>query len=101
MEPLLGVAIGLVLTFAVVAVIVSSVTELFSGCPSRPRRALEAGIARMLDDARDSRPWWKRWPPFASQTAAPATSGRPRPPADQVALDAARRRIGRLRTSTR
>src|SRR4051812_9492315 len=50
MEPLLGVAIGIVLTFAVVAVVVSSVTELISAVTRLRAPSLEMGIARMLDD---------------------------------------------------
>jgi hypothetical protein len=71
-------AIGLVLTFAVVAVIVSSVTELLSGLWRLRAHALEMGIARLLDDQRKVARRWKiwppfRWPPFRRSTHAPTT----------------------------
>ena len=50
MQVLLGVAIGLVLTFAVMAVVVSSVMELISGVTRLRAHTLEQGIARMLDN---------------------------------------------------
>jgi len=50
MQVLLGVAIGLVLTFAVMAVVVSSVMELIAGVTRLRAHALEQGIARMLDN---------------------------------------------------
>ena len=73
MEVLVGVAIGLVLTFAVVAVITSSVTELLSGLWRLRAHSLEMGIARLLDDqTKLARP--KRfWPLVRPSTAAPVT----------------------------
>ena len=50
MQTLLEVAIGLTLTFAVMAVVVSSVMELISAFMRMRAHALEQGIARMLDN---------------------------------------------------
>jgi len=73
MEVLVGVAIGLVLTFAVVAVIVSSVTELLSGLWRLRSHALEMGIARLLDgQTKVARPR-RFWPLVRPSTDAPAT----------------------------
>jgi len=73
MEVLVGVAIGLFLTFAVVAVITSSVTELLSGLWRLRAHSLEMGIARLLDDqTKLARP--KRfWPLVRPSTDAPVT----------------------------
>src|SRR5215831_18108471 len=50
MQVLLEVGIGLVLTFAVMAVVVSSAMELISALVRMRARTLEQGVARMLDD---------------------------------------------------
>lgn len=56
MQVILEVAIGLVLTIAVTAVVVSSTMELISAFVRMRARYLEQGIARLLDDsARDPR----------------------------------------------
>ncbi len=65
MDPILQVGIGVVLVFAITAVIVSSTTEIIAGVLHLRAQNLEAGIARMLDGVslapRQSTPWWKPW----------------------------------------
>ena len=52
MQVILEVAIGLVLTIAVMAVIVSSTMELIAAFTRMRARALEKGVARLLDNQR-------------------------------------------------
>src|SRR5437763_4739447 len=74
MQVLLEVAIGLVLTFAVLAVVVSSVMELVSAAFRMRARTLEQGIARLLDDQRKpGNSGVLGWFKFRTASEAPAT----------------------------
>lgn len=53
MDVVLGVAIGVVLTIGVVAIVVSSVMELISAVFKLRAKALKHGIARLLDNDRE------------------------------------------------
>jgi hypothetical protein len=76
MQTLLEVAIGLTLTFAVMAVVVSSVMELISALTRMRAHALEQGIARMLDNqTKSSKGGIRGWLGFRSKpTDAPTTA---------------------------
>lgn len=81
MQIILEVAIGLVLTIAVMAVIVSSTMELISAVTRMRARALEDGIGRLLDDRQSLPTRWFGWlglrTPSATTTATQVVLAHP------------------------
>ena len=74
MQVILEVAIGLVLTIAVVAVVVSSTMELISAVARMRARTLERGIARLLDNQRSEPVRYVGWLGFRKPIASTAAT---------------------------
>ena len=74
MQIILEVAIGLILTFAVIAVIVSSTMELIAAVLRMRARTLEMGVARLLDNERSEPTRFFGWLGFRKPVASTAAT---------------------------